>query len=121
MLFRVVIGALVLPSLMHAAKIDDTAGFGGMANTQNEIAESNYSHDQLDYALGEKYAPPPEQRPTNWLQTAREALSGPAGEFAVHFAKEMISRSTGNSQVNPDHGPTKPRNSNFRIFSVRRF
>lgn len=34
-----------------------------------------------------------------WVDTAKDALSGPAGQMVVHFAKEMISRSTGNSQV----------------------
>lgn len=34
-----------------------------------------------------------------WMNTARDALAGPAGQMVVHFAKEMISRSTGNSQV----------------------
>lgn len=34
-----------------------------------------------------------------WWETARNALSGPAGQIIVSMAKEMISRSTGNSQV----------------------
>lgn len=34
-----------------------------------------------------------------WWDTARHALSGPAGQIIVSMAKEMISRSTGNSQV----------------------
>ncbi len=38
-------------------------------------------------------------RGRGWMDTAKDALSGPAGQMVVHFAKEMISRSTGNSQV----------------------
>lgn len=34
-----------------------------------------------------------------WMDTAKSALAQPAGQLAVHFAKEMIRRSTGNSQV----------------------
>lgn len=34
-----------------------------------------------------------------WMDKAKDALAGPAGQMVVHFAKEMISRSTGNSQV----------------------
>lgn len=38
-------------------------------------------------------------RGRGWMDTAKDALAGPAGQMVVHFAKEMISRSTGNSQV----------------------
>ena len=34
-----------------------------------------------------------------WMDTAKTALSGPAGKMVVHIAKEMLSRSAGNSQV----------------------
>lgn len=34
-----------------------------------------------------------------WMDTAKNALSGPAGQIMVQFAKEMISRSAGNSQI----------------------
>lgn len=34
-----------------------------------------------------------------WLATATNALAAPAGQIAMHFAKEMISRSASNSQV----------------------
>lgn len=34
-----------------------------------------------------------------WMETAKNALAAPAGQMAVHFAKELISRSAGNSQV----------------------
>lgn len=34
-----------------------------------------------------------------WIETAKNALAAPAGQMAVHFAKELISRSAGNSQV----------------------
>lgn len=95
--FRIVFSACILPSLILSAYIDDTTS---ILNSNNEILESNYSHDQLDYSHGNKnVALMPDQKPITWLQTARDALGGPAGEFVVHFAKEMISRSAGNSQV----------------------
>lgn len=34
-----------------------------------------------------------------WLASATNALAAPAGQIAMHFAKEMISRSASNSQV----------------------
>lgn len=40
----------------------------------------------------------PENR-LGWIETAKNALAAPAGQMAVHFAKELISRSAGNSQV----------------------
>lgn len=41
-----------------------------------------------------------ETKGRGWFDTAKDAMSGPAGQMVVHFAKEMISRSAGNSQVN---------------------
>ena len=35
----------------------------------------------------------------NWFQTAKNAIQGPAGQIIVHFSKEAINRSAGNSQV----------------------
>lgn len=99
-LHKIVFSAFLLPSLVFSAYIDDTTNMANVLNSQNEIMESNYSHDQLEYSHGQKNTGlAVDQRPTTWLQTARETLSGPAGEFMVHMAKEMISRSTGNSQV----------------------
>uniref|UniRef100_A0A1B0DQL3 Uncharacterized protein n=1 Tax=Phlebotomus papatasi TaxID=29031 RepID=A0A1B0DQL3_PHLPP len=34
-----------------------------------------------------------------WTEKARSLISGPAGQIVVNLAKEMLSRSTGNSQV----------------------
>lgn len=42
---------------------------------------------------------PPESGGGGWLASATNALAAPAGQIAMHFAKEMISRSAGNSQV----------------------
>lgn len=38
-----------------------------------------------------------------WIETAKNALAAPAGQMAVHFAKELISRSAGNSQVSEQY------------------
>lgn len=34
-----------------------------------------------------------------WLDSAKRLMAQPAGQIVVHVAKEVISRSTGNSQV----------------------
>lgn len=43
--------------------------------------------------------PPSTQSTVGFMQNAREAIQGPAGQIMVHMAKELISRSAGNSQV----------------------
>lgn len=43
--------------------------------------------------------PEAEENRIGWMETAKNALAAPAGQMAVHFAKELISRSAGNSQV----------------------
>lgn len=40
------------------------------------------------------------ERNVGWFERTKTALVGPAGQVMVHLAKEMISRSAGNSQVN---------------------
>lgn len=77
---------------------------------QNEIMDTNYSGNQMNYEnrqendnvpgsgpIDNGYAP--QQVGESWLDTAKNALNGPTGQIVVHMAKEMISRSTGNSQV----------------------
>lgn len=34
-----------------------------------------------------------------WFDSTQKMIAGPAGQMFVHFAKEMINRSAGNSQV----------------------
>lgn len=107
------IGVLVIIAFaIKSVRLDD------MSALQNEIMDSNYNGaigsagggggvDQMNYGGNrmeinnknqniENLAEPPRQ---TWFDTARNALSGPAGQIVVHMAKEMISRSTGNSQV----------------------
>lgn len=38
-------------------------------------------------------------KPMNWMKSAQNILAGPAGQMMVQFAKELISRSSGSSQV----------------------
>lgn len=109
-----VVGVLVIIAFaIKSVRLDD------MSALQNEIMDSNYNGaigstgggnsgvDQMIYGGNrmevnnknqniENLAEPPRQ---TWLDTARNALSGPTGQIVVHMAKEMISRSTGNSQV----------------------
>lgn len=39
------------------------------------------------------------RQPRGWMDMASNALAGPAGQLVVHFAKEMMSRQDGSSQV----------------------
>lgn len=107
------IGVLVIIGFaIESVRLDDLSAL------QNEIMDSNYNGaigsagngnggDQMNYGGNhmevnnknqniENLAEPPRH---TWFDTARNALSGPAGQIVVHMAKEMISRSTGNSQV----------------------
>lgn len=98
MFIKYVIGVMVISVVLKSVRSDDI-------NTQNEIMDLNYNDDQMNYGkidniprngqLDNSLQPPAE----SWLDTARNALSGPTGQIMVHMAKEMISRSTGNSQV----------------------
>lgn len=68
---------------------------------QNEIIEHDYSRDPASVY--------PSQQIDNiasggnggstWFSTVRNAIAQPAGQMVMHMAKEMISRSAGNSQV----------------------
>ncbi|XP_036324176.1 uncharacterized protein LOC118737638 [Rhagoletis pomonella] len=39
------------------------------------------------------------ERPTGWLQAAQDMIASPTGHIMTQVAKELINRSTGNSQV----------------------
>lgn len=39
------------------------------------------------------------RQPRGWMEMASNAIAGPAGQLVVHFAKEMMSRQDGSSQV----------------------
>lgn len=102
-----VIGVLIIAFAIKSVRLDDPTAL------QNEIMDSNYNgNGGVDHIMGyggnglelnnknlniENFAESPPRQ--SWFETARNALSGPAGQIAVHMAKEMISRSTGNSQV----------------------
>lgn len=106
------IGVLIIAFVIKSVRLDDLTAL------QNEIMDSNYNGavgsggigsgvDQMNYGGNrleinnknqniENLAEPPRQ---TWFDSARNALSGPTGQIVVQMAKEMISRSTGNSQV----------------------
>lgn len=110
------IGVLIIAFAIKSVRLDD------MTVLQNEIMDSNYNgavggngggggaggiDQQMNFGGShlevnnknqniENLAEPPRH---TWFDSARNALSGPAGQIVVHMAKEMISRSTGNSQV----------------------
>lgn len=61
------------------------------------------------------------ERQVGWLERAKSALVGPAGQVMVHVAKEMISRSAGNSQVRHKESELKTILNKKYFFSFRRF
>lgn len=81
---RVTRGSFVLFALTIVA-------FATAVLAQNEITETGYGREP-DY-------PSQGGAGGGWFNSARNALAGPAGQMVVHMAKEMISRSAGNSQV----------------------
>lgn len=98
-MFSVFLISLVIQSV----HLDDTM-------LENEIMDSNYNGGQMRYENQRDVTMTPTNSPMvnnypaeppreSWMDSARNALSGPAGQIVVHMAKEMISRSTGNSQV----------------------
>lgn len=58
------------------------------------IINSQLSRNEINHSVYDS------NKGRGWMDSAKDALAGPAGQMVVHFAKEMISRSTGNSQVN---------------------
>lgn len=93
MLTKYIVYVCFVPALIASTVLDD------IPNGQNEITELDYNRSPTDY--GGNYGGNSNEAngAITWLDTARNALSGPAGQIVVHVAKEMISRSTGNSQV----------------------
>ncbi|KAJ6635753.1 hypothetical protein Bhyg_14339 [Pseudolycoriella hygida] len=58
-----------------------------------DLIRSDFSRDENTNSLYES------NKGRGWMDTAKNALAGPAGKMVVYFAKEMISRSSGNSQI----------------------
>lgn len=83
--------ALIVPIITDSVQVNEISG-------QNEIIDTNFIRDPpIEYATNNNYNQG--SGGGTWLDTAKNALTGPAGQMVVHVAKEMISRSTGNSQV----------------------
>ncbi|XP_031636410.1 uncharacterized protein LOC116349214 [Contarinia nasturtii] len=102
MLFKCVIGVWMITIAVKSVRCDDIA--------QNEIQDSNYGGDQYGNRQeienvpgnGPNDAPivyGPQPPSGSWFDSARNALNGPTGQIVVSMAREMISRSTGNSQI----------------------
>lgn len=65
---------------------------------QNEIVEHDYSRDP-DSVYPNQQIGSSGHGGSTWFNTVRNAIAQPAGQMVMHMAKEMISRSAGNSQV----------------------
>lgn len=98
---------IVISMVVRSERLDDV-------NVQNEIIDTNLKRESMNY--GERDINNSQSVDyynnnynyngnggynggSTWFDAARTALSGPAGSIVVQMAKEMISRSTGNSQV----------------------
>lgn len=64
--------------------------------SQNDVSDTTVAASPLNHYNYDAYN---NRSKLSWMETAKNTLSGPAGRLVVHFAKEMISRSAGNSQV----------------------
>lgn len=80
--------------------------FGQNNNLDNNFMREPMEYDYNNYNNRDKInnaVEPSDDRINGgynrWWDTAKNALSGPTGQIIVSVAKEMISRSTGNSQV----------------------
>lgn len=70
--------------------------------SQNEIIDSNYGSETIVHGNDSEHPIQPYNNISineTWFDMTKRMLVAPAGQIVVHMAKEMISRSTGNSQV----------------------
>lgn len=93
MLLKYFVCVLIVASVASSAIIDDPA------NGQNGIVDADFTRATTDYTDASAVNAYGNSVGSTWIETARNALSGPAGQMVVHMAKEMINRSAGNSQV----------------------
>lgn len=71
-------------------------------NAQNELNGLNRGFENIIYGTDKDYNIQPYDNASSsnsWLDSAKSLMAEPAGQIVVHVAKEVISRSTGNSQV----------------------
>ncbi|XP_055597754.1 uncharacterized protein LOC129747521 [Uranotaenia lowii] len=95
------IGALVLAFIIH--EIDGNVhdfdgndlnpGFNGYASQRQQQQQHQQQQSQSQPSQGSTTGG------RGFVDTAKDLIGSPAGQLAMSFAKEMISRSAGNSQV----------------------
>lgn len=86
---------LILVCVTTLVRSDET-------NAQNEMNGLYSGSENIIYGSGKDYNNQPYDNATSsnsWLDSAKRLMADPAGQIVVHVAKEVISRSTGNSQV----------------------
>lgn len=86
---------LLVLFIVKSVRLEDTV-------SQNELSDSNYVSEPIIHSSShEKSVQTFASSPNGdtWFDTAKRMLAAPAGQIVVHMAKEMISRSSGNSQV----------------------
>lgn len=67
--------------------------------SDNEVLDYDHNREPDLYGIKNNSFPHQSSPNISWLSSAKNALSGPAGRIAVSVVREMIARSTGNSQV----------------------
>lgn len=91
-MYNQILCALVIIFAISAVSSDDFT-------SQNEILDYENDRDPIIYGIKNESVVHPNIPKITWFDSARNALAGPAGKIVVTMAKEMIARSTGNSQV----------------------
>lgn len=92
---NVLVWFLVLICVARLVRSDET-------NAQNEINGLNNGYENIIYGTEKDYNTQSYDNASSsnsWLDSAKRLMAEPAGQIVVHVAKEVISRSTGNSQV----------------------
>lgn len=68
---------------------------------QLEVSAQSVNENEIsDRNVGVSYRGHGDQpQGRSWMESTQKALASPTGQLAINMAKELINRSTGNSQV----------------------
>lgn len=91
-MYNQIICALVIVFALSAVFADDFT-------SQNEVLDYGHDREPVIYGFKNESVAHPNIPKDTWFDSARYALAGPAGRIVITMAKEMLARSTGNSQV----------------------
>lgn len=94
----------ILRILSISAQFSDTSSyndqqFNALVHHHNNQINPNKQFNGLNNQQNYLERPASTQSGASFMQNAKQAIQGPAGQIMVHMAKELLSRSAGNSQV----------------------